>query len=120
MARASVYAAPALYEPFGLAILEAASAGCALLLGDIPSLRELWDGVAVFAPPRDQSAFARALRLLEGDPRGRRALAAAARQRACRFTSAAQADAYIALARELAAERGASSVSLALGATSCA
>src|SRR5207253_5156707 len=38
---AAIYAAPALYEPFGLGILEAARDGCALVLGDIPSLREL-------------------------------------------------------------------------------
>jgi glycogen synthase len=37
--RASIFAAPARYEPFGLSILEAAHAGCALVLGDIPSLR---------------------------------------------------------------------------------
>ena len=51
--RASVFAAPALYEPFGLAILEAAADRCALVLGDIPSLRELWDGAARFVDPRD-------------------------------------------------------------------
>ena len=33
--RAAIFAAPALYEPFGLGILEAAAAGCALVLGDI-------------------------------------------------------------------------------------
>jgi len=39
LARASLYVAPARYEPFGLSILEAALSGCALVLGDIPSLR---------------------------------------------------------------------------------
>ena len=38
----------ALYEPFGLAVLEAAQAGCALVLSDIPTFRELWDGAALF------------------------------------------------------------------------
>ncbi|MCL4401427.1 MAG: glycosyltransferase family 4 protein, partial [Acidobacteria bacterium] len=42
MASASIYALPARYEPFGLSALEAALAGCALVLGDIPSLREVW------------------------------------------------------------------------------
>jgi len=50
-AAASVYALPARYEPFGLTVLEAALSGCALVLGDIPSLRELWDGAAVFVDP---------------------------------------------------------------------
>ena len=36
------------YEPFGLAVLEAAHAGCALVLSDIPTFRELWQGAASF------------------------------------------------------------------------
>ncbi len=47
-ASAQVFASMAAYEPFGLAVLEAASAGCALVLRDIPSARELWDGAALF------------------------------------------------------------------------
>lgn len=38
-AQASIYALPALYEPFGQTALEAAMAGCPLVLGDIPSRR---------------------------------------------------------------------------------
>ena len=49
MARAAVFAAPARYEPFGLGVLEAALAGCALVLGDIASLREVWDDAATYA-----------------------------------------------------------------------
>ena len=51
--RATVYAAPSLYEPFGLAPLQAALHGCALVLSDIGSFRELWDGCAEFVPPGD-------------------------------------------------------------------
>jgi glycogen synthase len=47
---AAVYALPARYEPFGLTVLEAALCGCALVLGDIPSLRETWGGDARFHP----------------------------------------------------------------------
>lgn len=50
-ADATVFASLALYEPFGLSILEAAQAGLHLVLSDIPSLRELWDGAARFVPP---------------------------------------------------------------------
>ena len=46
--RAAIYALPARYEPFGLSVLEAAASGCALVLGDIPSLRENWADAAVF------------------------------------------------------------------------
>lgn len=46
--RARACIGTSLYEPFGLAVLEAALAGCALLLNDIPSWRELWSPVAQF------------------------------------------------------------------------
>jgi glycogen(starch) synthase len=48
LARAMVYLSPARYDPFGLLPLQAALHGCALLLSDIPSYRELWDGAACF------------------------------------------------------------------------
>ncbi|MGE3784704.1 MAG: glycosyltransferase family 4 protein, partial [Alphaproteobacteria bacterium] len=54
---AAIFAAPARYEPFGLGILEAAASGCALVLGDIPSLRETWDGAALFVPPNEAGAW---------------------------------------------------------------
>jgi glycosyltransferase involved in cell wall biosynthesis len=59
--RAAVFVSPARYEPFGLAILEAARDHCALVLGDIPSLQELWDGAAVFVDPEDPEALAAAI-----------------------------------------------------------
>ena len=49
-AEAPVFASLARYEPFGLSVLEAARSGCRLVLSDIPSFRELWDGVARFVP----------------------------------------------------------------------
>lgn len=66
-----VFASAALYEPFGLAVLEAAQAGCALVLSDIPSFRELWDGAALFVPPTDAVAFAAAISGLLPDPERR-------------------------------------------------
>ena len=47
-AKAAIFAHPARYEPFGLAVLEAAASGCALVLSDIPPLRELWGESAIF------------------------------------------------------------------------
>lgn len=52
-AEASVFASFARYEPFGLSVLEAAQAGMRLVLSDIPSFRELWDGVARFVADGD-------------------------------------------------------------------
>ncbi len=85
MLRGPVFASVALYEPFGLAVLEAAQAGCPLVLSDIPTFRELWDGAAIFVPPRDDAALAAVLAGLLGDEARRRALsdAAARRARAC-------------------------------------
>jgi glycogen(starch) synthase len=42
----AVYICASHYEPFGLAALEAALCGCAVLARDIPSLREVWGGGA--------------------------------------------------------------------------
>jgi glycosyltransferase involved in cell wall biosynthesis len=94
-ARAAIYASPALYEPFGLSILEAAAYGCALVLADIPSLRENWSGAAVFVNPRDRAALAAAIQSLIDDPVGRRRLALRARTRAREFSVARMADAYV-------------------------
>jgi glycogen(starch) synthase len=82
MARASIFALPAYYEPFGLAVLEAALAGCALVLGDIPSLREVWGDAALFVPPDDHVALTAALHRFTDDPLLRRAFAAEAQRRA--------------------------------------
>jgi glycosyltransferase involved in cell wall biosynthesis len=49
--RASIYLHPALYEPFGLSVLEAAYYDCALILSDIQSLKEIWDKAAIFVNP---------------------------------------------------------------------
>jgi glycogen synthase len=101
LARASIFAAPARYEPFGLAILEAAIAGCALVLGDLPSLREVWGDAALFVPPDDDDALAAALRLLARTPELRRELAHRARRRSSRYTSEQMADGYLAAYRHV-------------------
>lgn len=81
MSRAGIYALPAKYEPFGLSVLEAALAGCALVIGDLPSLRENWEGCALFVAPDDRGALEAALATLIGDPDLRRRLGLAARAR---------------------------------------
>jgi glycosyltransferase involved in cell wall biosynthesis len=44
----SVYVATSVYEPFGLAPLEAALCGCAVVANDIESLREVWCDAAIY------------------------------------------------------------------------
>lgn len=102
MACAAIYALPARYEPFGLSVLEAALSGCALVLGDIPSLRENWDQAAVFVPPGDDEALAEALHELMRDEAKRRLLADAARARARRqFGLKRMGAAYLAAYQDL-------------------
>jgi glycosyltransferase involved in cell wall biosynthesis len=97
MARAAVYALPARYEPFGLSVLEAALAGCALVLGDIPSLREVWGDAALFVHPDDGEGLAEALQGLMANPAERERRAALARARALTFTPRRMAEAYLEL-----------------------
>jgi glycosyltransferase involved in cell wall biosynthesis len=99
--RASIYAAPALYEPFGLGPLEAGLAGCALVLGDIPSLREVWGDAAAFVDPRDPEAIRSAVRALIFDPRLRGELGERARRRARHYTPERMASAYLQLYADL-------------------
>ena len=93
--RAAIYALPARYEPFGLSIVEAAAAGCALVLGDIRTLRENWSGAALFVPPDNHRALAGAINTLIADPELRRQMAAAAAARASRFTVGAMVHGYL-------------------------
>jgi len=103
LAARPIVVSAALYEPFGLAMLEAAQAGCALVLSDIPTFREIWEDAAVFVPPRDATGFAQAITGLLADPAERARYGAAAVQVAERYTVAAMRDGmaavYAAVAR---------------------
>ena len=87
MRRAAIYALPARYEPFGLSILEAALCGCALVVGDIPSLREVWGEAALFVAPDDQRALADAINTLARDDARRAEMARRAGERARCFST---------------------------------
>jgi glycogen(starch) synthase len=96
-ARASIYVLPARYEPFGLSALEAALSGCALVLGDIPSLREVWRDAALYVSPDDDQTLKEALQALIRDASRRAALAELACERARVLTAERMADEYLAL-----------------------
>ena len=96
MASAAIFAHPARYEPFGLAPLEAGLAGCALVLGDLPSLREVWGDAAAYVPPGDAAALRAALEGLIADPLRRDALAERALRRARTYGPRRMAAAYAA------------------------
>lgn len=101
MERAAIYAHPARYEPFGLSVLEAALSGCALVLGDIDTLREVWGDAALYVAPDDIHALRAALDMLIDQVPLRRELAASAARRARRYTAGSMAAQYLALYESL-------------------
>ena len=102
LAARPVFVSAALYEPFGLAVLEAAAAGCPLVLSDIPTFRELWDGVAIFVEAKDDEGFAKAVGDILGDALLRTHLGDAAKERAALYTPQAVATQMSAIYAELA------------------
>lgn len=95
LGRAAIFALPAKYEPFGLLPLEAALSGCALVLGDLPSLRQVWGSAADFVVPNDHEMLRAAIESLIASPGRRRERAAAARARALTFSPDSMAEAYL-------------------------
>ncbi len=90
-----IFTSTALYEPFGLSVLEAAQAGCALVLSDITTFRELWGDAALFVAPHDDRALAAAILRLLGDRAYRAERAALSLDRAKRYTVDAMAEATL-------------------------
>jgi glycosyltransferase involved in cell wall biosynthesis len=97
LATRPVFVSATSFEPFGLAVLEAAAAGCALVLSDIATFRELWDGVALFVADGDEAGYADAIEALIGDCALRLERGEAARARAERYAPGAMADAMLAI-----------------------
>jgi glycosyltransferase involved in cell wall biosynthesis len=101
MSRAAIFALPARYEPFGLAALEAGLAGCVLVLGDIPSLREIWRDAALFVPPDDARKVSATVSRVIADEHLRRAMSRRARKRALALSVERMARGYTDLYRRL-------------------
>jgi glycogen(starch) synthase len=102
---APIYALPARYEPFGLCELEAALSGCALILGDIDSLRETWHDAALFIRPEDHAGLRDTLNHLIRNPKLLNNLAQCAYERGLGFEPNRMANAYLETYRALIAER---------------
>jgi glycosyltransferase involved in cell wall biosynthesis len=73
------------------------------VLGDIDSLRENWDGAALFVDPEDQAALADAVQSLIDAPTERAALGQAAVRRAATFTIERTAGEYFRMYERLIA-----------------
>ncbi|WP_159800820.1 glycosyltransferase [Flavobacterium sp. MK4S-17] len=105
MKKASLFVMPAKYEPFGLAVLEAAKAGCALALGDIPTFREIWGDAAVYFNPESADEAAAVLQKLTTDHAFREEKARKALERSKKFTVEKMAGSYINLYIDLIESR---------------
>jgi glycosyltransferase involved in cell wall biosynthesis len=105
MGRASIYLFPAKYEPFGLSVLEAGLCGCALVLGDIESLREVWGDAALYVSPGDRDETADTVKKLIENQALLFSYSQRALNRARIFTAAKMADAYVEIYRGLKYKR---------------
>jgi glycogen(starch) synthase len=94
-ARASIYVATSSYEPFGLAPLEAALSGCALVMNDNPVFHELWGDSAVYFRRNDSADLARVVSELRNNNELREDRAARSYHRACnRFSAQRMVEQY--------------------------
>ena len=95
----AIYLCTSQYEPFGLAPLEAALCGCAVVANDIESIREVWgDGALYFG---DASSLSALLARLACDPQLLVAAQRRSRRRAERYNAARMAEQYLGLYRTM-------------------
>jgi len=99
---ATVVLFPTMYEGFGLPMVEAFAHGVPVVASDIPTLREVGEGVARFVEPLDSASWAREVRALALDPGARQAMAEAGHARALELTYEHTARATLEVLREAA------------------
>lgn len=69
-----VFVFPSLYEGFGVAVVEAMATGTAVIVNDLPVMREVADDAALFVDTNDAGELAAALEELYDDDQKRRSL----------------------------------------------
>lgn len=95
----AVYVCTSVYEPFGMAPLEAALCGCAIVAMDLPTLREVWGEAALYF--HDAASLSRVSLDLRDDAVKLKQYQALSRARADRYTASRMADGYIDLLTSL-------------------
>ncbi|HZY63312.1 MAG TPA: glycosyltransferase family 4 protein [Edaphobacter sp.] len=88
----AIYVCTSRYEPFGLAPLEAALCGCAMVARNIESLREVWGDAALYFT--DAAELSNLLQHLASDPIRLRIRQNHARERAQRYSRKKMVHAY--------------------------
>jgi glycogen(starch) synthase len=101
LSTASVFVLPAKYEPFGLSALEAALSGCALVLGNISSLNEIWHDSAIYVDTGDAQTLADTVNYLAGNEAVRMKYSQKALSRATRYSIETMAENYLLVYGEL-------------------
>jgi glycosyltransferase involved in cell wall biosynthesis len=97
----AVYLCLSIYEPFGLAALEAARCGCAVVARDIPPLREVWEDAALFFDSGE--ALSEILNQLYRDPEFLLQARHQSHARAQHFTADSMTEQYLVLYKALLA-----------------
>jgi glycosyltransferase involved in cell wall biosynthesis len=98
LSRAAVYLLPVKYEPFGYTFLEAAFSGCAIVTGDIESMREIWGDTAIYASTCDIPSLAGTVSRLMADEKQRKSYSDKSMKLALSmYTAARMSSEYIAL-----------------------
>ena len=105
--QSSIYLCTSVYEPFGLAPLEAALCGCAVVANDIPSLREVWGEGAIYF--HDKASLQDRLTELARDPRQLAAAQHRSVRRAQNYEAARMAGQYLDLYQTMLTRREAAS-----------
>ena len=97
----AVYVLPVKYEPFGLSFLEAASCQCALVGGDIPTLREIWGESMTYVHTDDPKELSSTCNALLSDPFESRWRGEEAYQTAKKYPLSEKTARYMKIYREL-------------------
>ncbi len=97
--QSSIYLATSIYEPFGLAPLEAALCGCAIVANDILSLREVWGEGAIYF--QGSAEMTQLLHTLQASPDTLRDARQRSYERALQLSGGRMTEAYVALYEEL-------------------
>jgi len=102
LAGASVYVATSRYEPFGLALLEAALSGCPIVANDIETFHEVWGEDAIYFERNNPQSLVLTIQEIASNPLRRSEYGHRALQRARRqFNSEKMAESYLAHYRSL-------------------
>jgi glycogen synthase len=95
LSKASIFVLPAKYEPFGLSPLEAALSGCALVLGKIESLQEIWEDNALYVDTDSPDMLVETVNELTCNENLRKNYAEKAYNRALEFTTTRMFNEYM-------------------------